>query len=224
MTIASSILNGTKDFFMVVIFGINHKESQVSDEDISDYSDDQDSAGAPVENKSPLGYEVTYFSAFYLVIQGVIGTGIFATPASILKSTGSIGASYIFWVVGFLVTLIQVFMYIEYVTYFRKRSGGDVVYLEQGFPKPQFMIPVTYAAVTVILSFGTSSASAFAQYIFRAADYSPTSWQLRGLSIVPIFLSLIITGASTKLAMRVNNILGFVKVQPLMVTLSVMPS
>ncbi|GMF02015.1 unnamed protein product [Ambrosiozyma monospora] len=212
MAIASSILNGTKNFFMVVIFGINHEESHVTDEDILDSADEQDSGGAPVEQKSPLGYEVTYFSAFYLVMQGVIGTGIFATPASIVKSVGSIGASYLFWVVGFVVTLLQVFMYIEYVTYFRKRSGGQVVYLEQGFSKPQFLIPVSYAAVTVILSFSTSSASAFAQYIFKAADYEYTDWQLRGLSIVPIFLSLVITGASTKLAMRVNNILGFVKV------------
>ncbi|GME81945.1 unnamed protein product, partial [Ambrosiozyma monospora] len=212
MGIGSSVWNGTRNFFLVVVFGINHKETNVTDEDITEFSNEQDSGGAPVEQKSPLGYQVTYFTAFYLVMEGVIGTGIFATPATITKSLGSIGASYLFWVVGFLVTLLQVFVYVEYVTYFRRRSGGDVVYLEQGFPKPQFMIPVSYAAVTIFLSFSTSSASAFAQYVFEAAEYDYTDWELRGLSVVPIFVTAIIACISTKAAIRLNNTLGFCKV------------
>ncbi|GMG39986.1 unnamed protein product [Ambrosiozyma monospora] len=209
---ASSILNGVKNFFLVIVFGIDDRATHVTDDDLSSFSDEQESDGAPVEKKSPLGYEVTHTAAFYLILQGVIGTGIFATPASILKSMGSVGATYILWIVGFLVTLCLIFMYIEYVTYFRRRSGGDVVYLEQAYPKPQFLVPVSYAAVTVILSFATSSASAFATYVFKAADYEPTNWESRGLSVAPLILAAVITGINTKFAMRLNSLLGFAKI------------
>ncbi|GME81633.1 unnamed protein product [Ambrosiozyma monospora] len=208
----SGVINGFKNFFLVVLFGIDHKATVVTDEDINSYSDEQDSAGAPVENKSPLGYQVTYVSAFYLILQGVIGTGIFATPATILKSIGSPSASYVLWAVGFIVTLLKVFMYIEYTTYLRRRSGAEVAYLEQAYPRPQFMMPVIFAAVSVILSFSTSSAAAFSTYVFKAADYESSDWEERGLSVAPLALAAIIVGCSTKLAMRLNSVLGFAKI------------
>lgn len=211
----STFLSKSLDIASFLLFGIDrsNSESKVKDDVESSNSDDtQDSYGAPVEKENPLGYQASSWSIFYMIIQGVIGTGIFATPGSILKSVGSIGAAYIFWVVGFIVTLFQVVVYIEFVTYFRRRSGGEVVYLEQAYPRPQFLVPVVYAAVTVILSFSTSSASAFASYIFKAAGHSPTSWEQRGLAVVPLFLCAGITAFNTKLAIRLNSFLGFVKI------------
>lgn len=211
----STFLSKSLDIASFLLFGIDrsNSESKVKDDVESSNSDDtQDSYGAPVEKENPLGYQASSWSIFYMIIQGVIGTGIFATPGSILKSVGSIGAAYIFWVVGFIVTLFQVVVYIEFVTYFRRRSGGEVVYLEQAYPRPQFLVPVVYAAVTVILSFSTSSASAFASYIFKAANHSPTSWEQRGLAVVPLFLCAGITAFNTKLAIRLNSFLGFVKI------------
>lgn len=209
----SSVLSKTLDFGSFILFGVDRSNSESKSDDESYTSDDsQDSYGAPVEKESPLGYLASSWGIFYMIIQGVIGTGIFATPGSIVKSVGSIGAAYVFWVVGFIVTLFQVVIYIEFVTYFRRRSGAEVVYLEQSYPKPQFMVPVVYAAVTVILSFSTSSASAFASYIFKAAGHSPTPWEQRGLAVVPLFLCAGIVGINTKFAIRLNSFLGFVKI------------
>lgn len=208
----SSFWKKSYDFTLNLVFGINYEQTRVSDSEINSSLDEQDSLGAPVEQKSPLGYEVSTFSVFYMIIQGVIGTGIFGTPASIVKSMGSIGAAYILWVVGFIVVMFQIGVYIEYVTYFRRRSGGEVAYLEQAFPNPQFMVPVIYAAVTVALSFTTSSASAFSLYIFSAAGHTPTAWQQRGLSVLPLFICAAIVALNTKFAIRLNNFLGFVKV------------
>lgn len=50
-------------------------------------------------------YKVTTLSVFYLLIQGEIGTGIFGTPASVVKSSCSIGVAYILWVAGFIMVL-----------------------------------------------------------------------------------------------------------------------
>lgn len=200
------------DFSAFIVFGIDRSNSESKSDIESLTSDDtQDSYGAPVEKENPLGYHASSWTIFYMIIQGVIGTGIFATPGSVVKSLGSIGAAYLFWVIGFIVTMFQVVVYIEFVTYFRRRSGGEVAYLEQAYPKPQFLIPVVYAAVTVILSFSTSSASAFASYLFKAANHTPTSWEQRGLAVLPLFLCAGITAINTNFALRLNSFLGFVK-------------
>lgn len=205
-----SKLQKAKETALLIVFGIDPASRKVEVDDSQ--FDEQDSTGAPVEKESPLGYEASSWTIVYLIIQGVIGTGIFGTPASVLNSVGSIGASYIFWVLGYVITLFQISAYIEFVTYFRRRSGGEVVYLEQSFPRPQFLIPVVYAAVTVILSFATSSASAFASYLFKAAEHTPTDWEQRGLAVLPLIVCAAITALNTKFAVRLNNFIGFVKV------------
>lgn len=45
-----------------------------------------DNAVTPEEKKNPLGYSVGPLSVVILILQGVVGTGIFSTPGSILKS------------------------------------------------------------------------------------------------------------------------------------------
>ncbi|KAK9319226.1 amino acid permease-domain-containing protein [Lipomyces orientalis] len=177
---------------------------------------DGDFDGTPVEQENPLGYNVDTFTAVYLVISGVVGTGIFATPGSILRSMGSVGASYVLWVSGFIVALFQVFIYIEYVTYFKKRSGGEVAYLEQAYPRPKFLIPTLFAAVTVVFSYLNSSALAFGQFVLNAAQVNPTTWKERGIGVGVLSAVAIGAALSTKWSLKVSNVLGFVKVVTLL--------
>lgn len=180
-------------------------------ETVNSSSEEIESSGVPVEEKNPLGYGVGYFTVFYTIVQGVIGTGIFATPATIVKSIGSIGASYVLWVAGFVITLFEISVYIEFVTYYKKRSGGDVVYLEQAYPRPQFLVPTTYAAVSVILSYMTSSAISFGQYILKAAEVEVTTWKQRGVGVGVLTFVCLSAALNTKLTLKVSNILAFVK-------------
>lgn len=179
----------------------------------SDYSDRQNEIGAPVEQQNPLGYNLDYVTAFYTVVQGIIGTGIFATPASVLNSMGSVGATYVLWVSGFIISLFEVLVYIEFVTYFRKRSGGDVIYLEQAYSKySDFLVPTTYAAVSVILSFTTSSAIAFGTYILSAAGVEAGGWAQRGVGLAGLTFGCVLAGLNTRVSLKLSNFLGFVKV------------
>lgn len=179
----------------------------------SEYSDRQNELGAPVEHESPLGYNLDYVTAFYTVVQGIIGTGIFATPGSVFKSMGSIGSTYVLWVSGFIISLFEVLVYIEFVTYFRKRSGGDVIYLEQAYSKgSDFLVPTTYAAVSVLLSFLTSSAIAFGTYILNAAEAESSAWAQRGVGLAALTLACILSALSTRVSLKLSNFLGFVKV------------
>lgn len=55
----------------------------------------------PIPEKRMLGY----MSTAALIINKMIGTGIFSMPSSVLTSTGSKGASLFLWVTGGFMTL-----------------------------------------------------------------------------------------------------------------------
>ncbi|ODV66759.1 amino acid transporter [Hyphopichia burtonii NRRL Y-1933] len=176
-----------------------------------EYSIKQNAKGAPVEKVNPLGYNLDYVTAFYMVLQGMIGTGIFATPGSVVKSMGSIGSTYVLWVSGFFIMIMELSVYIEYLTYFRLRNGADVAFLEQAYPKPDFMIPTTYAAVSVCLSYLNSSSIAFGTYILLASGVNASAWAERGVGIAILTFTCILAAVSSKLSLKLSNFLGFVK-------------
>ncbi|KAJ3948569.1 uncharacterized protein N0V96_002826 [Colletotrichum fioriniae] len=67
----------------------------------------QDASGAPVENNSPLGYDVGPVTITLLNITMMIGAGIYSTPASILNGTGSVGVSFIYWTLGYFSVILS---------------------------------------------------------------------------------------------------------------------
>lgn len=77
---------------------------------------------------------------------------------SILKGTGSVGLSLMYWFIGFVVSLAGLAVYLELGSYFPSRSGAEVVYLEQAYPRPRYFFPVAFAVQSVILSFSSSNA------------------------------------------------------------------
>lgn len=118
----------------------------------------QEASGAPVEVSSPLGYEVAWLTLAFLNVGQTIGVGVFSSPASILKGTGSVGLSMIFWVIGSIISAAGIAVYLELAAYFPSRSGGPTVFLEQAFPRPRWLFPVAFAVQSVILSFSSSNA------------------------------------------------------------------
>lgn len=77
---------------------------------------------------------------------------------SILIGTGSVGLSLMYWIIGFVVSLAGLAVYLELGSYFPSRSGAEVVYLEQAYPRPRYFFPVAFAVQSVILSFSSSNA------------------------------------------------------------------
>lgn len=65
--------------------------------------------------------------------------------ATILKGVGSVGLSLIFWSIGFLIAVAQLGVFLELVSYFPSRSGAEVVYLEQAYPRPKYLLPTAFA-------------------------------------------------------------------------------
>lgn len=170
-----------------------------------------DEGGSPEEEVNPLGYNLNHPTAFFMVIQGMIGTGIFATPGTVVKSMGSIGSTYVLWVSGFLIVLAEVSVYIEYISYYKRRSGGDAAFLERAYPEPQFLVATIYAAVTVCLSFLNSSSIAFGTYILLAAG-SDSAWAARGVGLASLTFSCMLAAINSRWSLRLTNFLGVVKI------------
>lgn len=63
----------------------------------------------------------------------------------------------IYWALGFLTSIASLSVYLEYASYFPNRSGSEVVYLEQAFPRPRWFFPTAFAALAVVLSFSSSN-------------------------------------------------------------------
>ncbi|KAF7557040.1 hypothetical protein G7046_g6128 [Stylonectria norvegica] len=172
----------------------------------------QDAGGAPVETSSPLGYNVGWITVIFLNINMMVGTGIFSTPASILNATGSIGLSLIYWFIGFLMAAAGFSIYLELASYFPNRSGGDVVYLEQQYPKPRYFFPIAFAVQDILLSFGSSNAVVLSQYLWSMSDTTPSQWQMRGVAIGAYTLAMICIIVHNKYSLWLSNAIGVVKV------------
>ncbi|KAL1410619.1 hypothetical protein Q8F55_004636 [Vanrija albida] len=172
--------------------------------------------GAPVEVTNPLGYNVGTWTAFLLNVSMIIGTGIFSTPSTILKGTGSVGLALIYWVLGYIITLAEISVFLELTSYFPSRSGGLVVYLEQAFPKPKYFFPVAFAFQTVILKFMSSNGFVLASYIWRLSDRAPKDWELKGVAIAGLTVVALVVVSNNRFALQLVNVLGWIKLATLL--------
>ncbi|KAF7530867.1 hypothetical protein G7054_g9430 [Neopestalotiopsis clavispora] len=171
----------------------------------------QEAGGAPVESHSPLGYNVGPVTILFLNISMMIGTGIYSTPSSILKGTGSVGLSMIYWVLGGIISLCSGAVYLEYAAYFPSRSGAEVVNLEQAYPSPRFLFPTAFAMQNVLLSFRSSNCIVLANYLFATAGRTGTDWQIKGVAIAGYTIAVIAAILHTKGAYYLSNGIGAVK-------------
>ncbi|OBT56292.1 hypothetical protein VE04_04738 [Pseudogymnoascus sp. 24MN13] len=172
----------------------------------------QEASGAPVEKESPLGYEINWFTVIFLNIGQMIGTGVFSTPGSILSGLGSVGLSLFFWFIGLLIAFAGFSTYLELASYFPNRSGAQVVYLEQAYPRPKYFFPTAYAMLNILLAFSSSNAIVLSTYTFRIAGTEPTEWQAKGVAIAGFTLATIVVIISNKWSLRFSNVIGVIKV------------
>ena len=64
----------------------------------------------------------------------------------------------VFWALGFFTSIASLSVYLEYASYFPNRSGSEVVYLEQAYPRPKWLFPTSFAFLSVVLSFSSANA------------------------------------------------------------------
>jgi APA family basic amino acid/polyamine antiporter len=112
------------------------------------------------------------WDAAMIVIGGVIGAGIFLTPATVARNTSSGSELLILWTIGGLLTLAGVLCYAELGSR-RPQAGGIYVYLREAFGLlPAFLFGWTMALINYPGSVA-AVATMFAKYLCTAIGIAP---------------------------------------------------
>ncbi len=121
----------------------------------------------PIEPANAYARRLTTWDGAMIVIGGVIGAGIFLTPATVAKNTSSATEVLILWALGGLLTLAGVLCYAELGAR-RPQAGGIYVYLREAFGLlPAFLFGWTMALINYPGSVA-AVATMFAQYLCAA--------------------------------------------------------
>ena len=78
--------------------------------------------------RGALRKDMNFIDAIAFVVGGMIGSGIFITPATILQETGSFGVSMLCWLVGMVISILGALCYIELGLLIPK-TGGEYMYI-----------------------------------------------------------------------------------------------
>ncbi len=159
-----------------------------------------------ITNEANLGI----WSCVMLILNKMIGTGVFSTPSLIYASTGSIGISLLLWIVGGIVAFSGLSVYLEFGLEIPK-SGGEKNYLERVYKKPELLAASVFAFQMVILGFSTGNSFAFGKYILYAFGYD-NDWSARFIGIGVITFSTILHSIFPKSGRFLFNILGIFKI------------
>jgi len=133
--------------------------------------------------KTELKRQLGLTEALSIVINRIIGSGIFRTPMPIMMLVASISLFYGVWIVGGIVTLFGAFCYAELVA-MMPRSGGPYAYLKAAYPEvwtflrgwAMFFVSETGAIAAVALVFAEYTNALFS--IITGHEYS------RGMEVV----------------------------------------
>src|SRR3954470_13878015 len=124
------------------------------------------------------------FSGTMAVVGGIIGGGIFRTPATVAERLRSPGWVLLAWVIGGIVALIGAFCFGE-LGQRRPRAGGGYVYLRETFgPLPAFLY-----GWTLVLVIATGAIAAVA---VTFADYTLALLGLPHTYSVPLAVAAIV--------------------------------
>ena len=116
------------------------------------------------------------FSGTMAVVGGIIGGGIFRTPAAVAQRAGSVGLTFGVWIAGGIVALAGAFCFGELGAR-RPRAGGGYVYLRETWgPLPAFLYGWT---LLLVIATGAIAAVAvlFADYALALLGW-PSRWTL----------------------------------------------
>ncbi|KAF9821632.1 hypothetical protein IEO21_00478 [Rhodonia placenta] len=152
-------------------------------------------------------------STAFLVFNRVIGTSIFATPSTILRASGSVGLSFVLWLIGALAAACGTAVYIELGTGL-PRSGGEKVYLEFMYRRPKLLATCVYAAYALLIGWSAANSSVFGEYILHAFNpaQTPSDLSKRLAGVLCITFSFIIHGTRPRWGIFLQDTLGVLKI------------
>jgi amino acid transporter len=174
-------------------------------------------------------FRLGYFDVACLVINRMIGTGIFNSPQRVMRGTNSIGASLLLWFGGTVWCVAGTHVYMEYglnvprytiegIEQSVPRSGGDLNYLQYVYRRPAYrrgtMLLSTCLFGVGFIALGNMAGNSinFATRVLKAADIQdPSNGTVRGIAIGVATLTCFIHAFSRRGGIWLNNMLAIIK-------------
>ena len=145
-----------------------------------------------------------------------MGTAVFSTPSGIFAATGSVGVSFILWLVGGILTFCGISVFLEFGLAI-PLSGGEKNYLERVYKHPRYLATCVLASQMILLGFSTGNALAFGRYVLYASGWgSNDGWAARGVGIASVTFAVALHAVAPKWGVRLFNVLGIFKVVTLL--------
>ncbi len=166
------------------------------------------------EEKTELERKLSLPETLSIVVNRIIGSGIFRTPAPVMLIVGSVSMFYGVWILGGIATILGALCYAELVA-MMPRSGGPYVFLKAAYPPvvtflrgwAMFFVSETGAIAAVSLFFAENVLSLF---YAEATGYSEA---FVAVSIVILLTS--VNSFGVKLSGVLQNIFSLLKISVL---------
>ncbi|CUS11167.1 unnamed protein product [Tuber aestivum] len=123
----------------------------------------------------PEDRKLGYWSTAALICNRMIGTGIFSTPSTVLRATGTPAGTLLLWCAGAFFAYCGMAVFLELGTAL-PRSGGEKVYLERIYRKPKYIATCVYAIQFILLGNTAGNAVTCAAHFLRAIN--PTRYSV----------------------------------------------
>jgi APA family basic amino acid/polyamine antiporter len=160
--------------------------------------------------KTELERKLSLSQTLSIVVNRIIGSGIFRTPAPVMLIVGSVSMFYGVWILGGIATILGALCYAELVA-MMPRSGGPYVFLKAAYPPvitflrgwAMFFVSETGAIAAVSLFFAETALS----------FYTPVSGYAE--AIVAILIVVLLTCANSfgiQLSGTLQNIFSLLKI------------
>ena len=167
--------------------------------------------------------ELRMFDAVLLVMGGVVGAGIFFTPARVAQLQPSVGGIALTWTIGGLLAITGALVFAALGSLL-PRTGGQYVYLREAFGRRlaffygwslltivlsgaiAFIASICILNVDIVLHHATSSGD----YSFDAPFLSGGGQTLAAIALVALFVACNMRGV--RLGATVHNVMMVVKI------------
>ncbi len=171
------------------------------------------------EEKTELERKLGLSETLSIVVNRIIGSGIFRTPAPIMLIAGSISIFYGVWIIGGIATIFGALCYAELVA-MMPRAGGPYVFLKAAYPPvvtflrgwAMFFVSETGAIAAVALFFSET----FLSVLDQAGKLPETL-----IAILIVILLTFVNSFGVKLSGTFQNLFSLLKVLVLVVIIIV---
>lgn len=160
--------------------------------------------------------EIGYISATFLMLNRMLGAGVFSTGAVIFSLSGSVGGTLLIFAAGTIIAFAGLLTYMELGSAL-PRNGGEKNYLEYIYRKPKFFVTCMYASYVFFLGWAAGNSIVVGEYLLNAANVEVTQWNSRAIGVGVITFSFLINGVNVKAGLFLANALGAFKIAIVMV-------